>query len=93
MEGACFGTFFHQGQVCESGTRVLVPAKIYDEFVEKMKKRAENIRVGYQLLPTSHMGPLASRVSWPPLSIMSKLAQEEGAKLITGGKRVAMDGI
>ena len=41
VEGACFGTFFHQGQVCESGTRVLVHAKIYGEFVEKTNMRAE----------------------------------------------------
>ncbi len=41
VEGAVFGTFFHQGQICESGTRVLVASKIYAEFLEKMKRRAE----------------------------------------------------
>ncbi|MGA2781316.1 MAG: aldehyde dehydrogenase family protein [Smithella sp.] len=92
VNGACFGTFFHQGQVCESGTRVLVPAKIYDEFVEKMKKRAEEIRVGYQLFPTSHMGPLANAAQLATVEHYVKLGQEEGAKLITGGKRIAMDG-
>ena len=44
VDGACFGTFLHQGQICESGTRVLVPSKIYDEFVERIKKRAEAMR-------------------------------------------------
>ena len=38
VEGACFGTFFHQGQICESGTRVLVSSKIYDQFLDKMKE-------------------------------------------------------
>ena len=56
VEGACFGTFFHQGQVCDSGTRVLVSSKIYDEFIDRMKKRTENLRVGYQLDPASHLG-------------------------------------
>jgi len=60
VNGACFGTFYHQGQVCESGTRVLVPSKIYDEFVDKMKKKAEQLRVGYQLMPDTHMGPIAN---------------------------------
>ena len=41
VEGACYGTFLHQGQICESGTRVLVPSKIYDKFIDRMKKRAE----------------------------------------------------
>ena len=93
VNGACFGTFFHQGQVCESGTRVLVPAKIYDEFIEKMKKRAEQIRVGYQLLPDSHMGPLANAVQLATVERYVKLGQEEGAKLMTGGKRVVMPGL
>ena len=60
VEGAIFGTFFHQGQVCESGTRVLVSSKIRDEFAEKMARRAESLRVGYQLDPSSHLGPLVS---------------------------------
>jgi aldehyde dehydrogenase (NAD+) len=39
VEGAVLGTFLHQGQVCDSGTRVLVSSKIYDEFIHKMKAR------------------------------------------------------
>lgn len=93
VTGACFGTFFHQGQVCESGTRVLVPARIYDEFVEKMKKRTEEIRIGYQLLPDSHMGPLANAAQLATVERYVKLGQEEGAKLLTGGKRVVMPGL
>ena len=93
VNGACFGTFFHQGQVCESGTRVLVPAKIYDEFLEKMKKRAEQIRVGYQLMPDSHMGPLANATQLATVENYVQLGLKEGAKLITGGKRVVLPGL
>ncbi len=93
VNGACFGTFFHQGQVCESGTRVLVPSKIYDEFIDKMKKRAEEIRVGYQLLPTSHMGPLANAAQMATVEHYVKLGQEEGGKILTGGRRVEMPGL
>ncbi len=91
--GACFGTFFHQGQVCESGTRVLVSAKIYEEFIEKMKKRAEEIRVGYQLFPDSHMGPLANAAHLATVESYVKLGREEGATLLTGGKRVEIPGL
>ena len=93
VTGACFGTFYHQGQVCESGTRVLVPARIYDEFVDRMKKRSEEIRVGYQLLPTSHMGPLANAAQLATVEHYVKLGQEEGATLVTGGKRVQAEGM
>jgi acyl-CoA reductase-like NAD-dependent aldehyde dehydrogenase/alcohol dehydrogenase class IV len=93
VEGAVFGTFLHQGQICESGTRILVPSKIYDEFIDKMKKRAEALRVGYQLDPTSHMGPVVSKEQLATIEYYVKLGKEEGAELITGGKRVEVKGM
>jgi acyl-CoA reductase-like NAD-dependent aldehyde dehydrogenase/alcohol dehydrogenase class IV len=93
IDGAAFGTFFHMGQVCESGTRVLVHAKIYDEFVEKFKKRAEALRVGYQLLPTTHQGPLVSHEQLGTVDGYVQLGKQEGATLITGGKRIEVPGI
>ncbi|HEX7364841.1 MAG TPA: aldehyde dehydrogenase family protein [Dehalococcoidia bacterium] len=93
VEGACFGTFFHQGQICESGTRVLVASKIYDEFLDKMKKRAEAFRIGYQMDPTSHMGPLVSKQQLATVENYVKVGKDEGAEIITGGKRVEVPGI
>jgi acyl-CoA reductase-like NAD-dependent aldehyde dehydrogenase/alcohol dehydrogenase class IV len=92
VEGACFGTFFHQGQLCESGTRVLVPKKIYDEFLDKMKKRTEALRVGYQMERTSHLGPLVSAQQLATVERYVQLGKEEGAELVTGGKRVEVKG-
>lgn len=93
VEGAVFGAFFHQGQLCESGTRVLISSKIHDEFLDKMKKRAESLRIGYQRDPTSHMGPLVSKTQLATVERYVKLGEEEGAELITGGKRVEVSGI
>ena len=92
VEGACYGTFFHQGQVCSSGTRVLVHAKIYDEFIEKMKIRAEKLRIGYQLDPNSHLGPLVSREQLATVESYVKIGKAEGARLVTGGKRADVPG-
>lgn len=93
VEGAVFGTFFHQGQICESGTRVLVSAKIYDEFIDKMKKRSERLRIGYQLKPTSHQGPLVNDVQLATVERYVKLGKQEGAEMITGGRRVEVEGM
>ena len=93
VEGACFGTFFHQGQICESGTRVLVSSKIYDEFIDKMKKRTERLRIGYQLQPTTHLGPLVNEVQLATVERYVKLGKEEGAEMLTGGKRAEAQGI
>ena len=93
INGSAFGTFFHAGQVCESGTRILVQSKIYGEFVEKFKKRAEALRVGYQLLPTTQMGPLVSPQQLATVDGYVQLGKKEGAELITGGRRVEVEGI
>ncbi len=92
LTGAVYGTFGHQGQVCESGTRVLVSAKIYDEFLEKMKKRTEALRVGYQLLTSSHQGPLVSATQLATVEGYVKLGRKEGAEVITGGRRTEVPG-
>jgi aldehyde dehydrogenase (NAD+) len=93
VEGAAFGNFFHQGQVCSSGTRVLVSSKIYDEFLDKMIKRAQSIRIGYQLDPTSHIGPLISKQQLALVENYVKIGKEEGAELVIGGKRAEVPGI
>ncbi|MFP4158916.1 MAG: aldehyde dehydrogenase family protein [Desulfobacterales bacterium] len=93
VEGSVFGTFFHQGQMCESGTRVLVPSGIYDKFLEKMKTRAENLRIGYQLDPSSHQGPLANARQLATVEDYVELGKKEGARLVTGGKRARPEGL
>ncbi len=93
VEGACFGTFFHQGQVCSSGTRVLVHSKIYDEFIEKMKKRAEALRVGYQMDPNSHLGPLVGSDQMAKVEGYVAIGKEEGGEVITGGERAEVPGL
>ncbi len=92
VNGAVLGTYFHQGQVCESGTRVLVSSKIYDEFLDKMKKRTEALRVGYQLLPDSHQGPLVSATQLTTVDGYVQLGKKEGAEVLTGGKRAEVPG-
>lgn len=93
VEGALFGTFFHQGQVCESGTRVLVASNIYDEFMEKMKARTQALRVGYQLDPKSQQGPLVNATQLATVERYVKLGLDEGAELVCGGKRAHVDGL
>jgi acyl-CoA reductase-like NAD-dependent aldehyde dehydrogenase/alcohol dehydrogenase class IV len=93
VEGAIYGTFFHQGQTCESGTRLLVSSKIYDQFLEKMKKRTESLRIGYQLDPNTQLGPIISASQLETIERYVKLGQEEGAALLTGGKRIQVLGL
>lgn len=87
VDGGLFGTFFHSGQICESGTRLLVHKKIYDEYIEKFLKRLSQVRIGYQLDPATQMGPLVNEIQRATTEKYVKLGVEEGAKIIYGGKR------
>ncbi len=87
VRGALFGTFFHGGQVCESGTRVLVPRKLHDEFVERMVDGAARIAVGDPMDPSTTMGPLISDRQRDSVERYVQKGLDEGARCVFGGRR------
>ena len=93
VDGGLFGTFFHSGQICESGTRLLVQDSIYDEFMDRLLQRVKTIRIGYQLDANSQMGPLVSDVQRQTAEMYVKLGKEEGAELVSGGRRPEVPGL
>ncbi|MFH1034597.1 MAG: aldehyde dehydrogenase family protein [Pseudomonadota bacterium] len=87
IDGGLFGTFFHCGQVCESGTRILVQEGIYQQVVERLAKRVGDIHIAYQLDATSQMGPLVSAAQLATTEHYVQLGRQAGAELICGGQR------
>jgi len=87
VDGGLFGTFFHSGQICESGTRILVHENIYEEYVGRFIAKAAEIRIGYQLDTATQMGPLVSEIQRATTEKYVKIGLEEGACLAYGGKR------
>jgi aldehyde dehydrogenase (NAD+) len=87
VDGALWGTFFHQGQVCESGTRLLLPESIHDEFVDRLVERAKQIKVGDTMDYESDLGPLVSAQQRETVEGYVRIGKEEGAKLVLGGGR------
>src|SRR6266478_3591752 len=49
VDGALFGIFINQGEVCSAGSRILVEKKIYTKFVEAMAEKAKRIKLGAPL--------------------------------------------
>src|SRR5207244_8733159 len=87
--GVLWGTFFHNGQVCESGTRALVSRKIYDEFVGMLVERAGKIVIGDNMDMGTDLGPLVAPSQADTTERYVKLGLDEGAKLLCGGGRPA----
>jgi phenylacetaldehyde dehydrogenase len=64
VAGSLFGVFFHAGQVCQAGSRLIVEDAVYDAFVDRFLDRAAALRVGPAEDPDSDLGPLVSRRQW-----------------------------
>jgi acyl-CoA reductase-like NAD-dependent aldehyde dehydrogenase len=92
VDGALWATFFHQGQVCESGTRLLLPESIHDEFVERLVERTRQLKLGDTLDYESDLGPLVSEAQRDTVERYVEIGKQEGAKLVAGGRRPEGDG-
>ncbi|WP_205672373.1 aldehyde dehydrogenase family protein [Ammoniphilus sp. YIM 78166] len=89
VEGAANGMNFSwsQGQSCGSTTRLFLHQAIHDEFVEKLRRRVEGIRIGQPLDPETEMGCLVSEAQFDKVNAYIQLGRDEGAECITGGGR------
>jgi aldehyde dehydrogenase (NAD+) len=87
VDGTLFGTFFHQGQACESGHRVYVHDDIYDAFMERLVATAAALRVGDATDYDTQVGPVISRRQYDSILAAIDRAQAEGATLLCGGGR------
>jgi succinate-semialdehyde dehydrogenase/glutarate-semialdehyde dehydrogenase len=79
--------FRNAGQVCISPTRFLVHDSVYEEFVDGFVKQAEALTVGNGLDDGIKMGPLAHDRRLTAIEGFVADAVENGAKVLTGGKR------
>lgn len=89
VDGAVLGSFSNQGEVCLAGSRLLVQRPVYEEFLQRYVERAESLAVGDPREASTEMGPLVTAEHMEKVLSYVDLAEEEGAKLLTGGVRLA----
>jgi len=86
VEGALFGVFFNQGEVCSAGSRILVQKSIYSKFVEAMAEKAKKIKIGPPLERETKMGALVSKEQYDRVCSYLEIGKKE-AKVAAGGGR------
>src|ERR1700687_1831359 len=86
IDGALFGVFINQGEVCSAGSRILVQKSIYKRFVEAMAEKAKTIRVGPPLERETKMGALVSKEQYDRVLSYLDIGKKE-AKVASGGGR------
>jgi betaine-aldehyde dehydrogenase len=87
IEGAVFGVFVNQGEVCSAGSRILVEKAIHDRFVEAMVEKARAIRLGDPMDRGTRMGPLVTAAHRERVLGYVEQGLSEGARLVLGGGR------
>ncbi len=82
------GIFRNSGQVCVAGSRLLVDARIHEEFVASVASIANNMQVGDPLNLDTNIGAINSAEQLQKNLGFVETAQAEGGQLITGGQRI-----
>lgn len=90
INGSLFAIFTNAGQRCTARTRLFLHREIYDQFLETFVSRAREIRVGDPLEHETQMGPVISPQQRDRVLHYCGVAQNEGAELLTGGRRIGL---
>lgn len=88
---AMLGNFYSTGQICSNGTRVFVQKGIKDRFLSRLAERTASIRLGDPLDMETQLGPLVSEAHMQKVLSYMQIAEREGATLICGGGRAALN--
>ncbi len=83
--------FGYSGQKCSACSRTIVVGSVYDRFVDGLKKRVEQIRVGPPGDPNTYMGPVINETAKKSIMNYIQIGKKEG-RLITGGDEGSQEG-
>lgn len=92
VSGLVAGIFAAGGQTCIAGSRALIHDSIYEEVVDRVCKRAAEIRLGDPLDSATDMGPLASEAQFNKVQQYCDIAREKGIDIRHGGEPSPLGG-
>jgi acyl-CoA reductase-like NAD-dependent aldehyde dehydrogenase len=85
VDGSFHGIFDGQGQVCASGTRLLLHDDIYQEFIERFVARTREMTIGPGTDRETDLAPLVSQAQYEKVTEYIKIGKQEGATLLYEG--------
>jgi len=93
VENTAQGAFGSSGQRCTATSRAVVVDKIADEFVDRIVKRAQSMRLGDGMDPQTEMGPSVDEGQFNTVLEYLNIGREDGATLLCGGERAMENGL
>ncbi len=91
VEGIIWSAFGTSGQRCTAASRVIAHEAVYDALQKRLVERAEGMRLGPGWEDDTDVGPVINRAAIEKIHSYTKIGQDEGAKLLTGGE-IATEG-
>ncbi|MGH9784499.1 MAG: L-glutamate gamma-semialdehyde dehydrogenase, partial [Terriglobia bacterium] len=91
VEGVFVSAFGFQGQKCSACSRAIVVEKVYDQFLEKIRARAQKVKIGPTDDPAVYLGPVINETAMRSILNYIDIGKKEG-RLIAGGKAAGGDG-
>jgi aldehyde dehydrogenase (NAD+) len=79
VEGILNGIFFNQGHVCCAGSRLLVQESVYDDLLDKLKRRLGTLRLGDPLDKNTDIGAINSAAQLARIRELAEAGEAEGA--------------
>ncbi len=86
LEGVLWGAFGTTGQRCTATSRLILHDKVYDKFMDMLVAATKKLRLGDGLKSGVDVGPMVNEGQIETVQKYIKIGQEEGAKLVAGGK-------
>ena len=93
VESTAQGAFGSSGQRCTATSRAIVVNDVADEFVSRIAKRAESLRIGAGSDLQTEMGPSVDEGQFKTVLGYIDIGREDGATLVCGGSRATGDGL
>ena len=93
VESTAQGAFGSTGQRCTATSRAIVVNQVADQFVERIVKRANSMRIGAGSDPATEMGPSVDEGQFKTVLNYIDIGKEDGATLACGGERANGPGL
>ena len=81
VEGVINGIFFNQGHVCCAGSRLLIQENVHDEFMKKLKKRMQTLRIGDPMDKNTDIGAINSKAQLDKIRALVQQGGKEGGEV------------
>ncbi len=93
IDGSLYAAFFHAGQCCTAGSRLLLPESLKEAYLEKMAEKTRAIQLGDPMDKNTDLGPLVSQRQLDRVLGYIEKGRAEGAKVLVGGQRASAPGL